>query len=79
MAKATIVRGELDGMGHSVRCEVLTWEGAGRPSLTYSKFRVIEAPLHLPDGRYTLTLNGRSYKTDKQNGWWAMEVLSDGD
>jgi hypothetical protein len=77
MPKAAIVRGELDGMGHSVRCEVLAWESAGHSDTSYSRFRVIEAPHYLPDGRYTLTVNGHSYPTQKQNGWWAMEVLSE--
>jgi len=38
---------------------------------------VIGAPLNFQDGRYTLKMNGRSYQTEKQNGWWAMEVLSE--
>lgn len=74
MTLALIVQGELEGMGHSIRCEVMTWKGAGQ---TYSRFRVIEASPNLPDGRYTLTLNGRAYPTQKHNGRWAMEVPSE--
>lgn len=36
MARAEIVRGELDGMGHSARCEVLTWKDEAQ-SDTYAK------------------------------------------
>jgi len=74
MPGASIVRGELEGMGHAAHCEVLAWKGAVH---SCSRFRVIEAPRQLPDGRYILTMNGRSYPTQKQNGWWTMEELSD--
>jgi len=74
-ARASIVSGELEGMGHrTTRCHVLAWRSAGH---SFSRFRVIGAPLNFQDGRYTLKMNGRSYQTEKQNGWWAMEVLSE--
>lgn len=75
MPHASIVSGELEGMGHEpTPCQVLTWKTS---DLSISRFRVIEAPLSFQDGRYTLKMNGHSYKTEKQNGWWDMEVLSE--
>jgi hypothetical protein len=37
-----------------------------------SQMRVIDAPLDLPDGCYTLVVDSRVYSTEKREGWWEM-------
>ena len=62
---AILVQGVLTGMGREAECEILAWQD-GRSNLRpYSHFRVISAPLDLPDGAYVVAFSGRAFSTRK--------------
>lgn len=72
---ATLVEGVLTGMGHETDCEVLVWQDGRSNQRPYSQFRVIGAPLDLPDGIYVVAFQERAFPTKKDQGWWVMESL----
>lgn len=73
--RAFLVQGVLTGMGREVKCEVLAWQDYRLKLHPYSRFRVISAPLDLPDGAYMVTFSSRTFSTKKERGWWVMESL----
>ena len=75
VGSAILVQGVLTGMGREAECEILAWQD-GRSNLRpYSQFRVISAPLDLPDGAYVVAFSSRAFSTRKERGWWVMESL----
>lgn len=71
-----MISGVVSGSGSDVDCEVLAWKAEDQRPHSYSRFKVVSAPRHLPDGPYTVTFSGRAFSTTKQAGWWIMELLS---
>lgn len=70
-----LVQGVLTGMGREAPCEILVWRD-GRSNLRpYSQFRVVDAPLDLPDGAYVVAFQDRAFPTKKERGWWVVESL----
>lgn len=77
MGSVVLLRGVVSGLGHEVHCAVLAWrEAAHDAAHGFSRFKVVEAPRHLPDGSYTVTFSGRAFSTKKEAGWWAMESVA---
>jgi hypothetical protein len=62
----------LYGEGRESECELLAWHHDDGPIGAYTDMRVINAPLDLPDGRYTLAVESKAYSTDKWQGRWCM-------
>jgi hypothetical protein len=71
-----ILRGLISGKGRQAECEILAWKGAPNSGQAYSQLRVVEAPNDLPDGDYTLQVDGVSAHTKKINGSWEMVRFS---
>lgn len=72
---AILVQGILTGVGREAACEILVWQD-GRSNLRpYSQFRVVGAPLDIPDGTYVVAFRDRAFPTKKERGWWVMESL----
>jgi hypothetical protein len=66
-----MLKGMLYAGNSESECEVLAWR-SGESSERYSQLRVIDAPLNLPDGTYSLVVNSTVYSTEKLQGWWQM-------
>jgi len=75
MRSVVLVHGLLHGLGYEARCEMLAMrESASREgSSTYSRCSVIDAPMDLPDGDYTVTFGGYSVLARKQAGLWVPD------
>ena len=67
-----ILQGMLYGKRREAPCEILAWKGAPGSNLAYSQMRVAEAPNDLPDGEYTLRVDGITITTRKKDGSWMM-------
>jgi hypothetical protein len=67
-----MLKGMLYGAGREAECDLLAWHAPVGSILTYSQMCVIDAPLDLPDGSYTLVVESRVYSTEKRRGWWEM-------
>lgn len=70
-----MLKGMLYGASREEGCNLLAWRAPAGSIFAYSQMRVIEAPLDLPDGSYTLVVESRVYSTEKQQGWWQMVQL----
>lgn len=75
IVSAVLVQGVLTGVGREANCEVLVWQDSRSKLRPFSQFRVISAPLDLPDGAYVVIFSGRAFSTRKERGWWVMESL----
>ena len=75
VGSAILVQGVLTGMGRESECEILAWRDGRSKLRPYSQFRVISAPLDLPDGAYVVAFRGRAFSTRRERGWWVMESL----
>lgn len=75
MSSVVLLKAQLLGHGRDAACDVLAWQDEAGSEPPYRQFRVIDAPGDLPDGAYTIILEGRSYSTRKQQGQWAMQEL----
>ncbi len=76
MSSVVLLKAQLLGHGRDAACDVLAWQNEPGSEFAYRQFRVIDAPGDLPDGDYTITFEGRSYSTRKQQGQWAMQKVS---
>jgi hypothetical protein len=76
MGSVVLLRGVISGLGHEVHCAVLAWKAVTHSAQGIARFKVVEAPRHLPDGAYTVTFDGRAFPTSKEAGWWAMESVA---
>lgn len=75
MACVVLLPGVVSGLGSEVDCKVMAWRAEDAAPHGYSRFKVVAAPRHLPDGSYTVTFSGCAFSTRKQSGWWIMESL----
>jgi hypothetical protein len=72
MRSVVLIHGLLRGMGREEPCEMLAmkeWQPQKGPAV-YSRWSVIDAPLDLPDGNYTVTFSGFIVSTKKEGGLW---------
>lgn len=69
--------GVLRGQGHEATCTVLMTEtsapGSGLPP-AYGQFSVRNVSKRLPDGEYTITVNGQTDKVRCQDGNWLAAI-----
>jgi hypothetical protein len=72
-----LLRGAIGGPGAQAECDVLAWKAAAPGAHPYARFKVVDAPRHLPDGSYTVSFDGLSFSTRKTEGWWSMEYLAE--
>jgi hypothetical protein len=72
MVNVIVLRGVLHRSGCDVECEILAWKGSPGSKHAYSQMRVVEAPDDLPDGEYTLEIDGVSISTKRKGGSWLM-------
>lgn len=75
VVSAILLEGVLTGMGREAQCEILVWQERRSSLRPYSQFRVIAAPLDLPDGAYVVAFHSRAFPTAKERGWWVTESL----
>jgi hypothetical protein len=71
MGTVVLIRGVLRGMEHETGCEVLVRKHSiesGSPR--YSEGFVLNAPVDLPEGEYTVTFDGHSLHAVSQHGIW---------
>lgn len=63
--------GVLRGQGMEAQCEVWMVEttNPGLPPAK-SQYRIRNVSKTLPDGNYTVTVNGESHEVQRQNGNW---------
>ncbi|MFP5228365.1 MAG: hypothetical protein ACLGXA_12135 [Acidobacteriota bacterium] len=74
MRSVVLIHGLLDGMGRQEPCEMLALRDCTAPNqVVYSSCSVIEAPLSLPDGDYTVTFGSYTVPAHKQSGLWLPE------
>lgn len=67
-----ILQGMLYGKNREVPCEVLAWRRGADSKLPYSQLRVADAPNDLPDGDYTLRIDGMTVSTKRKDGSWMV-------
>jgi len=84
MRSVVLIHGSLTGMGHQAPCEMLAMKEStpGTSQLVFSHCSVIDAPLELPDGDYTVSFNEYVVSAKKEGGLWmptekAMPASSD--
>lgn len=69
MLGLALYRGTLHGMGRIADCDLVAWKPS-EPDR--SEFRVIFAPLDLPDGEYQVEFDGRCGPGSKKQGRWQV-------
>ncbi|MGA8109824.1 MAG: hypothetical protein WBD46_11600 [Acidobacteriaceae bacterium] len=72
MRSVVLVRGSVEGMGCTARCEMLAMKeylSETAPPI-YSRCCVIDAPMELPDGDYRVTFAGHQVSAHKESGLW---------
>jgi hypothetical protein len=72
MRSVVLIRGVLRGMGREAPCEMLAIQETQPETAQAVYFRcsVIDAPMELPDGDYTLAFNGHAVAARKEGGLW---------
>jgi hypothetical protein len=75
MRSVVLIQGLLRGMGRETPCEMLAIRESqsGKNLPVYTRCSVIEAPIDLPDGDYTVTFNVYSVSARKEAGLWIPE------
>lgn len=75
MRSVVLIQGLLRGMGREAPCEMLAIRESqsGKNLPVYTCCSVIEAPIDLPDGDYTVTFNAWSVSARKEAGLWVPE------
>jgi hypothetical protein len=75
MRSVVLIRGLLRGMGREVPCEMLAIRESHSQTgqAVYSRCSVIDAPMDLPDGVYTVAFNGYTVSARKEAGLWMPE------
>lgn len=67
-----LYRGTIRGAGRTADCDVLAWKENAISRRQTPEFRVILAPLDLPDGEYAVDFEGRSGMARKRGGRWMV-------
>src|SRR5580704_14915620 len=72
MRSVVLIHGLLRGMESEAACEMLAMKEAesGKGPVLYSRCSVIDAPMDLPDGDYTVSFNGCVVSARKEGGLW---------
>ncbi len=78
MGMIVMMRGSLQGMGREAECEVVarkqivvsTRKSESSFNEEYSDIGVIEAPVDLPDGDYTVRVANYTFTATRRNGLW---------
>jgi hypothetical protein len=72
MRSVVMIHGLLRGMEREAPCEMLAMKEAEseRGPVIFSRCSVIDAPMDLPDGDYTVAFNGCVVSARKEAGLW---------
>ncbi len=72
MRSVILIRGLLRGMNREAPCEMLAIQETqtGAANAVYSRCSVIDAPMDLPDGDYTVAFRGHAVPARKEGGLW---------
>jgi hypothetical protein len=78
MRSVVLIHGLLRGMEREATCEMLAMKEAesGRGPVLYSRCSVIDAPMDLPDGDYTVSFNGCVVSARKEGGLWMPDEVA---
>jgi hypothetical protein len=78
MRSVVLIRGLLKGMQREAPCEMLAILETQRDTgqAVYSRCSVIDAPMDLPDGDYTVAFDGYIVAARKEAGLWIPEDTS---
>jgi hypothetical protein len=67
----------LRGMGRVADCILEMWQEEASSGRLFTRCRISNEPLELPDGEYTLDFGNRSVRTHKYHGGWELNFLYD--
>lgn len=72
MRTVVLLRGSVEGMGRTARCEMLAMKEYLSPTSPpiYSRCCILDAPEDLPDGEYQVTFAGHRVSAHKEVGLW---------
>ena len=62
-------------MDKAVECVLETWQEESTSGRLFTRCRIVDDPVELPDGAYTLEFGGRSVQTHKYHGAWELNFL----
>lgn len=75
MSSVVLLRGQLIGMGREVACDLLAWRASAVPEAPFVRVQVLDAPSDLPDGPYSVTVEGRTFSIRKVRNQWPVQPV----
>ena len=71
------VHAVLRGMGKVADCIVEMWQEEASSGRLFTRCRIANEPLELPDGQYIVEFGDHSVRTHKYHGAWELNFLYD--
>jgi hypothetical protein len=76
MRSVVLIHGELKGMGQRAGCAMLAFRenGGTAEEPEYSRYSILDAPMAMPDGRYTVKFGKRLILIERSCGIWLPDL-----
>lgn len=74
MGSVVLLKGMLQGMGREAACDLLVWKASASAAAALVRVQVLDAPSDLPDGSYSLTVEGRIFQAARARSQWMVQL-----